>query len=242
MPLITRTSNQIIENAFKIIGLFAEDIALENGRMVEGLYNLNILLSQYASSPEKIAYNSNITFNLVPNQREYSISKAIGADVNSNRLVSIKYLTLKSNDIIYPVDITDDEFYINRTRTDTFKTLPRQCYLQNEIEGSIIVFFQIPDQVYECRIKGKFTIDEVELSQVLDEVPNYYHGFLEYALAKQLHSKYKGSSWDANDEETYRSMLNDIKTYSDIDNVSETGSALNKCYYGDRRSAFFGGY
>ena len=227
MTLLGRTTNQLIEGAFKILSLYTEDRALGNNRMTEGLFYLNALLSNYASSPSKIAYDSELTFDLVPNQRSYTISKAPGADVDSERLVILKFVRLKNNDTFYEVDITKDSLYFNGVGYESYTGLPSKCFLQNSPGFSTLTFFEKPDIAYSCTIKGKFVLAPIELNQSLSIVPNYYYLFLESALARTLASRYKGSTWASNDEAQYQEMLKSLTNISDVNIVADPGALLS---------------
>lgn len=226
MTVITRTSNSIIENAYKLIGIFSEDRALEGGRVTEALSLLNQLLDQYASVNTRIAYDSLLNFTLTAGKQDYTFSKAIGADVDSQKIVRIKFINLTDGDFSYPVRIQPDEFFFNKTRNLISTTRPTDAYFQNQIEGSKLVFFTKPDKNYGCTIKAKFVIQSVDLNEVLNEVPSYYHMFLEYALARVLQNHYPGSIWDQIKEDFYQKMLIDISDASDVDLDARTGVAL----------------
>lgn len=242
MAVITRTVNSIIEGAYKIIGLYSEDRAIDGGRTTEALYYLNSLLDQYASNQTRIAYDSRLSFNLVAGQNKYIISKVVGADVDSNKIAHIKYVTITDGDFTWPVEIQPDDFYFTNMRNLNQTGRPNQVYFQNEVQGTKLVFFTKPDKVYQCDIKGKFVLDAVELSQPLDEVPAYYHMFLEYALARILHVHYAGSNWDQVRDDEYMRLLNSISDASDMDLSVTTGSSLKNLRDSYTRGDFLNGY
>jgi hypothetical protein len=240
MALI-RTANEIIEGAFKIIGIFSEERALEQGRTTEALDILNELLDSYANAPEKIAYNSEVPFNLVIDQQSYTFSEDISADVNTRKIVELKYVIIKDDNINYPIDILPDEFLLNRAHLTTVRGRPQRCFFQNENELSRITFFTLPDKTYACRIKAKSILENVALNDNLNEVPRSYHLFLKFALGRLLNSHYPGSTWTTTNESFYQNLLKDIKASSDLDLNTNSGiSLLHRNEY-DSRSAFYGG-
>jgi hypothetical protein len=242
MAVITRTVNSIIDGAYKIIGLYSEERAMDQGRTTEALYYLNALLDQYASNQTRIAYDGRLSFNLVADQSEYIISKAIGADVDSNKIAHIKYITVTDGDFVWPVQLQPDDFYFTNKRDINQTGRPNQVFFQNEVNGSKLVFFTKPDKVYQCNIKGKFVLDAVELSQPLDEVPAYYHMFLEYALARILHVHYSGSNWGQVREDEYIRLLNSISDISDMDLSANTGASLKNTRDNYTHGDFLNGY
>ncbi len=238
MTVITRTVNTIIENAYKLIGLYSEDRALEQSRTTEGLYLLNALLDHYASNDKRIAYNSLLSFNLVIGQTTYSFSKKVGASVDSNRIVDLKYIILEDDDKNYPVNIQPDQFYFNNIRKTNVINRPIDAYFQNDIDESRIIFFTKPAKAYPITLKAKFVIDAVELSQPLDEVPAYMHLFLGYALGRILHDHYPGSVWTSTQEAQYQEMLANIINAADTSLESFSGIALTHYNRGISREDF----
>ena len=234
------TVNKLIEGSFKRIGLFSEDQPLGNGKTTEGLFYLSALMDEFANSPERIAYYSTVQFNLVPGQREYTFSKQLGADVNSQRIVELKFVNIENNDVIYPVEITEDALFLNRSRTDTQTCLPSKCYLQNKVGTSTLVFFTLPDIAYECTVKAKFVLDHPTLNSELDEVPESYYLFLELALGRSLKGIYRGAIWTQDHEREYMAKLNNVTQASDTDMVSDAGSALG-LRYTNRRDFYYRG-
>lgn len=217
MPEITRTTIDIIQGAFKLIGVFSEDRALSGKRADEGLYYINILLDDFANSSIRIAYNALLNFNLVQNQQAYEISNKSGADVSNNPLVALKYVNLTDGDIQYEVEIIPDNLYYENTKLNTLTGRPLRIFLQNDIDESNLFFVIKPDKAYPCTVKGKFVLNHVTLHQVLNDVPAYYHLFLEYALGRLLHSRYPGSTWDKAAEDTYQDRLKRITAANDQD-------------------------
>lgn len=238
---LTRTANEIIEGAFKLIGIFSEDRALEKGRTNEALDILNELLDSYANAPSQIAYNSEVIFNLVIDQQSYTFSEDIAADVNTRKIAELKYVTIKDDNLNYPVDILPDEFLLNRTHLTAARGRPQRCFFQNENELSTITFFSLPDKTYECRIKAKFILENVALNENLNEVPRSYHLFLKFALGGLLNSHYPGSTWTTKNESFYQSLLKDIQASSDLDLNTNGGVGLLNRNAFDSRSAFFSG-
>lgn len=247
MTLITRTVNTLIEGAYKLIGVFSEERPLEGSRITEGLEYLQEILDHYASNDTRIAWDDTLTFNLVIGQQEYTFSKDGGADVNSNRIVDLKYITIQDGDFSYPVIIQSDELWYYRKRKLNNTERPQQAFLQNALnqgtssEESKIFFFSKPDKTYTCLIKAKFILNAVALSQPLDEVPNYYHRFLKYALGRTLNDHYPGSTWNQKKEDTYTQLLENITNASDVSLDSRTGIALKAYRRGTSLADFLNG-
>ena len=211
-----QTANEIIQGAFKTIGVYSEESVLEGFRAQEGLYYLNMLLDSFATKDTYISFNDLLNFTLTPNKRVYELSNLITADVTSNRLVSIRYLALAYNNFSYPVLISEDyDFYMNKRNLLTSRR-PRRVFLQNNISKSLINFFYAPDYAYECTIKGKFVLNRLDfVTDVIEGVPADYILFLEMALARLLHSKFPGSAWTEMNEREYNQAKIDMKASVD---------------------------
>ena len=226
MPEITRITNDIIEGAYKIIGVFSEESNLPQHRIIEGLDYLNKLLDQFASSSVKIAYNDTITFPLVVGQTSYEISNKVGADVSSNPLVIMRFVTLQDGDIVFPLEVIPDNIFFNRRRDTTLTGTPSQVFLQNAVDESNLNFVIKPDKAYSCVVKGKFVLNHVSLNQPINQIPASYHLFLELALGRILRGVYPGSDWSASDESNYTVMKKDLESANDLDVISITSSSL----------------
>ncbi len=221
-----RTANEIIEGAFKIIGIFSEERNLSGKRLKEGLDVLNELLSTYRASAQLIAYDSTITFNLVVGQRQYEISEEISADVNSNPLVRLKFVTIENDNLQYPIQIAPDNlFYTNGINLNRSRR-PTQVFLQQDNNASFLNFFVKPELAYLCTVKGKFVLDDLTLNTDITTIPRYYTLYLKSALGRLLHPNYDGSKWDAVDETQYTELKEDVMSVADIDLITETSVAL----------------
>lgn len=236
-----RTANEIIEEAFKIIGIFSEERNLSGKRLKEGLDLLNGLLSSYRASTQLIAYDSIITFNLVVGQRQYEISEEVSADVNSNPLARLKFVTIENDNLQHPIGIVPDNYFYARGINLNLSRRPTQVFLQSENEKTFLNFLVKPDLTYLCTVKGKFVLDDLTLNTDITTIPRYYTLYLSSALARLLHPRYAGSKWDAVDETQYNELKEDVMSVADIDLITETGIALTQSRF-NRFSHFNAGF
>lgn len=239
--MASRTTNQIIEGAYKIIGIFTEDSSIGGKRITEGLYYLNALLDELEGSPEEIAYYDNLIFNLVAGQRTYSISRDLGADVTANKITEFKSVSLLSGEINYPVKILDEQYLNGSYYQNTTRALPQYCYTNNSVSASEITFFTIPDKIYECRVTGKFVLSNLNLSENISNVPGYYHLFLEYSLARVLADHFPGSLWTPKMEQRYDDMRENIIAKADMNTVVDLDNRLVGKYYNSGHGRFLSG-
>ena len=217
MAVTEVTTNDIIDGAYRILGVRSRDRALTKDDVSTGLYYLNQLLDHYSSDTNLIAYDGVIDFPVLAGQREYTISDQLPADVTNRRLAYLKYVNLVRQQYRYPVEVGDDTTYWNFSRDTTLTRRPRWVFLQNEIGLSNLIFLEIPDQDYTCFVKGKFVLEHVELSTILTQVPIAYHRFLEYALANELKARKRGASWTENAERNFQDAKLNLTSTNDID-------------------------
>lgn len=215
MAVTTRTADQLIKKAYRIIGFNAKDRNLPQDYVIEGLYNLNILIDSYSIAPQIIAYDHVLSFPLVIGQLNYVISDQVTADVTNRRLVSLKYVNLEDGNHSYVVKIESDRLYYDFDRDNTVTRRPSHCFLQLDVGESILSFIEKPDKTYTCIVKGKFILDQLDLTSEITALPIGYHNFLTYALARQLSSELQGSNWSDLSENIYQASLEDVRSNSD---------------------------
>jgi hypothetical protein len=221
------TVNKLIENAYKTANLFAEDRIIDGAKIIEGLNVLNEILDNFAGAPDLIAYDEILSFPITSSQREYTISREAGADVDANRLVHLKYCIVKVSSIQYVVNVTTDYEYWRRNISLLIHTRPREVYLQNERGLSKIIFIHLPDRNYTCEIKGKFVLDNLTLNTDITNVPQYYLYYLRFKLAEYLALEYMSSNWTPKHEQMLQKLEKRILSAADID----TNLRINKDYY-----------
>lgn len=217
MAVTTRTADQLIKEAYKIIGLKGKDRNLPQDYVVEGLYTLNMLIDHYSTAPNLISYDHVLRFPLVIDQSSYVISDQVTADVTNRRLVSLKYVNLLDGDHRYVVKVENDTLYYNFDRDETVSRRPDYCFLQLDVGESIITFIEKPDQAYTCIVKGKFILDQLDLTSEITAVPIGFHRFLKYALARELRTYHPGSNWTDLSESVYQESLTNVTSTNDKD-------------------------
>lgn len=225
-----KSVKRIIERAYKIAGLYRIDRILEGSRQQEALDILNDLLAGFADNNSKIAFYDTLSFPVIANQDQYIFAPSAG-DVVSNRLMELKYVLLKTTNILYPVKVMTDKAYYTVRRSDTIQRRPRGCFLQNAVGKSILTFISKPDIDYDCEIKAKFILSEVNLTSDLSEVPAYYVNYLEYLLARELTMEYMPNNWTERHEKRFIDLEQGIINKSDYETDVILSDALSCGYY-----------
>lgn len=210
------TVNDLIIRSFSTIGIYSPHKIIGGQDELTALYHLNELLDYYEHNGFYIPFYSEIAFTLTIGQSEYVISKAVTADVDHNPIIELNYVNLIADETSYPVSILSyDQIFLNQ-RSLTSQARPNRVVLQRNVETSTVIFDPKPDIAYDCVIKAKTYLSNVELFDPMSEVPGYYHRFLRYALARELQDIYKSANWSPEQEQKYQIMLKEIKGAADF--------------------------
>jgi hypothetical protein len=222
MTQVTRTINQLIDSAYRLLGEVGADEVVTGTETSEALYVLNELLDQFSAGGVYIPYNQQVTFNFTAGKGTYSFSDVVSADVTVSRIVGISYANYfvqvdSSQPISYPLYIINKSQYYNIVRLSTLKTRPGFVFLDRQITESFLTFYPIPDQPYQCTMGLKLMIPSFALNQPITNVPPYAQRFLRYALTRELKSWYPSGKWSEQDEEEYTRCFNDFKESNELD-------------------------
>lgn len=228
MPL--ETADDILKYAYNKIGIGATDRNLPGDKVTQGIDLLNAQLDNYAAQDSFIAYDGLLEFPLVTGQQNYTISKdsSLSPDVDAYKIVNLKYVNLVSDNIKYPVNIVEDHVWYRTRRNLTLSGRPRDVYLQNEAFLTNLFFLRKPDKAYDCIVKGKFVVQNLDLTSDISTLPEYYKLFLIYELASLLVDFEPGSNWTAKSEKIHERLKENLRSTNDMDLTSVTSGALNK--------------
>ena len=132
------SATDMIEGAYRTIGRRPIDRGLTGTQKKEGLNYLNLLLKAYLTNTQLVEYDDEINFNLIVGQRDYVISKEIGADVDNNMIIKLKHVNLIKQNTRYPVRIVNDVYLFKVQRDTTISQRPIDVFLQNGINKSTL--------------------------------------------------------------------------------------------------------
>lgn len=217
MTQVVRTTNELIDSAYRFLGEVGEDEPVDGTMLSDGLYILNELVDQFSASQIYIGFNTQVSFNLTANKGTYSFSNIVSADVVSNRIVDINYANYFIQDISYPLDIINKSQYYNIVRITNLQARPGFIFLDRQIQASFLTVYPIPDQTYPCTVGVKLMIDQFAANTVITNVPAYSQRFLRYALTRELKQWYPSGNWTQESEEEYTRMFNDLKGSTELD-------------------------
>lgn len=232
MTQITRTTNELIINSLYLLGELGVNETPDSFMLSTGLELINELLAKFTADSIYIPYLTEMSFNMVADQRTYSISNIIPADVNANRIVDLSFAnyTVPSagQGIIYPLQIINKAQYYGVTRLDPLNTRPGYIFLDKQPLESFITLYPSPDQPYPCLLGVKVMMDSVVANQSLQAIPPFYYGFLKYCLARKFRSYYPSGNWNETAEQEYEDYFNIIKNANETDVTVRPSAILSR--------------
>jgi hypothetical protein len=179
---MTLTANQLISDALHLSEIVSIDFETPTGAQIsEGLRLLNGILDESSLDSVLIPFYTHQYFNTVIGQEIYPIPN----------LIECTSLTFNINTVRFPM-VQDSLNRYNATgRVDNILSLPFHYYVEKYLGGSYIYLYFIPDQVFEMRITGKFTIVDIALGDNVEQFyPPYYCKWLTYRLAAEFSELY----------------------------------------------------
>lgn len=219
MSQVERTTNDLIDAAYRFLGELGEDEPVSGTMTERGLYILNELIDQFSVSEIYVPYVEKINFTLVQGQGTYTVSNVLGQvpDITANRIVGLDYANYTVDSIVYPLIIINKSQYYNITRLNNLQTRPGFIFLSKANLESELILYPLPDRAYPCELGVKVMLDSFELNESIANVPPYFQRFLRYALTRELKGWYPSGRWDQTDEEEYSRMFKDLKACDEMD-------------------------
>ena len=240
MPQTNRTVNDIIVQAFLLIGELAPDALPTDTQVKNALYYLNDMFDNFSTLGVYIPFINQLQFTMTAGKDIYSISNVItNPDVTGERIVELDFVNLIRNNLSYYCrPIKRAELFYN-SRLTNLQSRPGYVVLERRNLQSNLQFYPIPDFPYEVVVRGKFMLDHLELFDQLDEIPPHYFRFLRYALGRELVAVYPSANWTERLEKDYDEMFKNIKAAPDI-NMTIKQDGLLVRNYGDLIFESFG--
>ena len=221
MSQIVRTTNELIINSLYLLGELAVNETPDAFMLSTGLELINELLDKFDADSIYVPYLTTVSFNMVPGQREYTLSDMVPADVNTNRVVDLSFANYTvpgdGQGIIYPLQIINKAQYYGVTRLTPLNTRPGFIFLDKQPNESIITLYPSPDQPYPCELRVKSMLNSVIANQDLSELPPFFYGFLKYCLARKFLAYYPSGNWPQTNEQEYEDYFNIIKNANETD-------------------------
>jgi hypothetical protein len=217
LPHIKRTTNQVVNTAFYLIGLINPNEGIPGYYTTEAIYLLNTLLDHYMSVERLIPYFATLEFTLTAGKAEYLVGPG-SSEVTSEKISSIGQASLSLNNVSYPLEQIKYFNLQGNTYTTNKRATPATIILQNQVYESKIILYPIPDRDYLLQLQIKEQIGPLTDQSLLVELPVEYHRFLTYALARDLSSIFRVSkAWTPLLENEYQTMKKNLMGNADIE-------------------------
>jgi hypothetical protein len=214
---------ELITKAYYLSGILArgfETISAE--QTSDGLDLLNDILAEKSMSTALIPYYSHTTFNAVPGQEVYTIPG----------LMDIRELTFNINDVRFPMVRDTQKRYFGAGRVDNLENLPFHYYAERQVGSMLIYLYFVPNEAYEMKITGKYSLQELALFDDLDPIlDRFYTSYLKYHLAKRICDFY-GNSYPPQLEPTYKGLEAQLSKMVGIDLSITRDSMFRRNYFG----------
>lgn len=190
MPVSNITASDLIIRATREIGAAEFGEVLTDDALLSGLQVLNTLLDSFEGEPYCIPYYTVILLTLLSNQDKYLIGLTDTADIKTRKIVSIQSARILYGSVWQPIFYRDQSYYDKSHIMTGYKSRPELVFLQNTVYESQVTFYPIPNIDYQCEIKGKQALDELELDDRLDEIPASMVDYLTYELCRRIAPSY----------------------------------------------------
>lgn len=215
--------NDLLINALKTVRLVTIFQQPRAEYLADALSLLHELISTLNASEVMIPYQKNLTFNLIANKREYRIAPTGIVDVVHEPFASVNYINIYWQGIQYPVSIITDLNELDIFKATNIDTIPDSARVHQVIAedtnepATDIIFFNAPDQVYECRIRGKALLTQPTLQTDITGLPDYYQRYFRLWIAKEINRYYPTNGLSAQDEQDLMLAENLVRSASDLD-------------------------
>lgn len=143
--------------------------------------------------------------------------------IKQGRLANLDSAWLLLSGVTYPLIDKSRDDYLSAWKYEPLKGLPRFIITFPDTNIVNLRLYPAPSQFYEFFCRGKFQLPLLTINDDLSGVPEYWHLYFMYAVAKYV-SKFKGrgSAWTPDLEAEYRELKDNMEAASEV-NVSIMG-------------------
>jgi len=202
----------VVNGALYFAGDMVSGIGIPAGTVILSVFGNVITISNNATTTGP----SNLTF-------IHDLTDPTVAYIKEGRLANLDSAWLLLSGVTYPlIDKSRDEF-LAAWKYEPLQGLPRFIVTYPETEIVRAQLYPAPSQFYDFYVRAKFQLDRLTANDDLSSVPEYYHLYFMYAVAKYV-SKFKGrgSAWTPDLEAEYRELKDNMEGASEV-NLSIAG-------------------
>ncbi len=198
----------LITRAYYLSQILARDLQTISGSQEEdGLFLLNEALEEKGSDLSLIPYYSEYDFPTVQGTEMYFIPNLSEADTVTFNIGTVRF---SMN------ELTRKE-YFGSPRVDELQALPFSYRIERCLGGANLFLYFVPDQNYEVKVWGKFTLNDVTLNQDLSlTYDGFYISYLRHYLGSKLCSEY-GQTFPDGAQKEFARIEKKLKSTSPAD-------------------------
>jgi hypothetical protein len=143
--------------------------------------------------------------------------------IKQGRLANLDNAWLLLNGVTYPLIDKSRDDYLSAWKYEPLRGLPRFIITFPETNYVECRLYPAPSQFFQFFCRGKFQLPVLTVNDDLSGVPEYWHLYFMYAVAKYV-SKFKGrgSAWTPDLEAEYRELKDNMESASEV-NLSIMG-------------------
>lgn len=227
MAQVIRTTNDLIINSLYLTGELGVGETPDAYMLSTGLELINEILGKLSADSIYLPYIKNIGFIMVPGKSTYTISDMVPADIVSDRIVDLQLANYSVQSVNYPLRIISEANFYNMVTLDNLQARPGLIFFRNDDLFSEIRLYPAPDQPYPCALRVKIMLNKLSQQDTLNELPDFYYGFLKYALGRKFISYYPSANWPAQNEQEYQDYYDILKNANPTDLTIRPSNVLD---------------
>jgi len=230
------TVREFCTQSYRLISASNPTVPLHGDDLSLMITVMNQLLQSYAATGLMLTIAKDATTTVTIGQKEITVGAANivpTPNITLGRLANLNSAWLLQNGVTYPlIDESRNEFFA-AFKYEPLQGLPRFLIVLPDTDVVRLRLYPAPSQSYEFYMRAKFQLDGLTSNSDMNLVPQYYHRFLLFAVARDT-AMYKGRSaaWDEKLEMLYKISKDEMEAASEV-NLAITGdraSMLNGAY------------
>lgn len=233
MPVITKTTTQIIASAYEIIGVNTPNNSPTPSQFNIGIDQLNYILSTLEIGDLGVAFYQQLTFNLVGGQAIYQFSLDEAADVTTKPFSSLEWIVYIVSNSRTPIQPISRQEFWNAPRSIITPGYPQYVVIDQQQNQTFLEFFPIPNSNYVINLSAKLLFDVAVINQTMGGMPANYYEYLEMRLAHKLSLRYPTAVWRQDHQSLLTQLAGDIKAKNSVDvscNFTPMFNSVANCY------------
>jgi hypothetical protein len=225
-----RTINTICLDALKTLSIYSVDETAPSKYISELIELFGLIVDDLSSIGPTIPFFSTYSFTLAPNKSTYTIGLDASNDFVAPPITELETAFLINNNNKYMLRLLNYTQFDSMGMQVTLSAMPRSIVVERGDESSSILFYPIPDQPYGFSLRYKGRLSPEGNQQPVHSVPEVFHLFLTYHLARFAKDRFPTADWDDKREKTWETLYDKYISGNDIDMTVLTTNILSSGY------------